>query len=358
MDKRLCYLVLESGEVFAGRGLGRPGKIIGELAVNTAMTGYAESLSDPSYCGQILVFTYPQIGNYGVSGLELESLKIQVAGLVVAEGHNAGSHHQSHLDLDGWLDEQGIVAISGVDTRRLIKCLRGRGALWGRISEEDTPFAFVDGIRPPVCSLNDVSIKGMMSHGLGSVRIALVDCGVKRSIITELLKRDVTVLQVPVDTDFTQLEADGWLLSNGPGDPRNFPDLVSRVRSLLDEDRPILGICLGHQLLALAAGAKVLAMPFGHRGHNQPVREINSEKAFITSQNHGYAVDGTLLPQGWLPWFDNLNDGSNEGIRHETKPFCSVQFHPEAAGGPRDTGFLFDQFVEQVKASALTRGKL
>ncbi len=349
MSRQNCYLVLESGEVFPGKSLGHPGSILGEVAINTAMTGYAESLSDPSYRGQILVLTYPQIGNYGVSGQELESSRIQAAGLVVAEGHNPGNHYESQMNLDRWLEEQGVVAISGVDTRRLIKVLRGRGARWGRIAPDKCPLSFADELRPAVCRLDEVSVKAIKEHGQGQYRIGLLDCGVKRSIITELCKRDATVVQVPYDTDLQSVDVLGWVLSNGPGDPRSYPDLVERVRALLNLERPILGICLGHQLLALAAGASVLAMPFGHRGHNQPVRELESQRAFITPQNHGYAVDSSSLPPGWQPWFENLNDHSNEGIRHDNLPFASVQFHPEAAGGPQDTGFLFDRFMNQIQ---------
>lgn len=350
MTSEPCFLVLENGDVFKGRQLGHRGRVVGEMAVSTAMTGYAESLSDPSYRGQILVFTYPQIGNYGISSQELESDRIQAAGLVVAEGHNPGSHYSSRINLDAWLDEQGIVGISGVDTRRLIQSLRGQGAVWGRISCDGSPFNSEEKCHP-ICHLEEVSTSRVVVHGEGRLRIGLLDCGVKRSIIAVLVGQGISILQLPFDTDLSGIDVDGWVISNGPGDPRDYPLIIDQIRHVLKESRPIFGICLGHQLMALAAGARVEPMAFGHRGHNQPVHEVGGERGFITSQNHGYAVAADSLPEGWIPWFENLNDRSNEGIRHREKPFASVQFHPEACGGPRDTGFLFNRFVEQVKGS-------
>jgi carbamoyl-phosphate synthase small subunit len=349
MNGQRAHLVLQSGEVFAGTFLGADGEVEGELAVSTAMTGYAESLSDPSYQGQLLVFTYPLIGNYGVSGRELESGGIQAAGLVMSEGGQGGSHHTKRHDLADWVQDQGIIGIRGVDTRLLMQTLRGRGAVWGRIADHDRPVLGKGLWSSQADRLGKVGISHTKEHGRGPWRIGLLDCGVKGSIIKHLVQEDVTVLQLPHTADLKGLDVHGWLLSNGPGDPRDYPDMVGAVRGLLMEDRPILGICLGHQLLALAAGARVEAMPFGHRGHNQPVLELGSKRAYISSQNHGYAVCAESLPPDWQPWFKNLNDGSNEGIRHRGKPFSSVQFHPEAAGGPQDTAFLIRDFVNRVK---------
>lgn len=349
MKRNPAYLVLESGEVFGGYFLGAETAVEGELAVSTAMTGYAESLSDPSYQGQLLVFTYPQIGNYGVSGLELESGGIRARGLVVSEGRHAGSHHSRKYDLNEWLKVQGLTGIGGVDTRRLIQSLRGKGLVRGRIADHAGSYDAGCCQTMNRKSLEQVGLSEIRELGQGAWRIGLLDCGVKGSIITRLIQEGVSVLQLPHGCDPGRVDVDAWLLSNGPGDPREYSDIVEMVRGLLKQDRPIFGICLGHQLLALAAGAKVEAMPFGHRGHNQPVQEQGSKRAFITSQNHGYAVCAASLPDDWRPWFVNLNDGSNEGIRHREKPFASVQFHPEAAGGPRDTLFLLTEFVQRVK---------
>ena len=316
---------------------------------NTGMVGYTEALTDPSYRGQILVLTYPLVGNYGVPPA-FESRRIQATALVVAELAEEYSHASAVKSLPEWLHDEGIPCLTGVDTRALTKRLRSRGCMLGKLVPDgvDVPFA-------------DPNTENLVAHvsgpkavydGAGKT-VILVDCGAKASIVTELRARGVRVVRVPWDYDYSGEDFDGVLVSNGPGDPTACGPAVENLRRAMHAGRPIMGICLGHQLMALAAGARTYKLRFGHRGHNQPCIEVGDargqERCFITSQNHGYAVDENTLPPGWHPWFRNANDGSNEGMRHATKPFVSVQFHPEAAPGPVDCAPLFDQFVGMMR---------
>lgn len=356
MEKIKAKLVLEDGSEYIGYSFGYHGSSAGEAVFNTAMNGYPESLTDPSYRGQILVATYPLIGNYGVpesisDGNLLrywESEKIHVSGLVVAEYSERYSHWNASKSLSQWLTEHKIPAISGLDTRALTKKIRERGCMLGKIIVNND----VEWIDPNKDDLvGQVSIKQKTTYGNGKYKIALVDCGVKNNIIRCLLNRDTTVIRVPYDYDFTKENYDGLFISNGPGDPKMNVKTIEHLRKAMSIDKPIMGICLGNQLLALAAGADTYKLPYGHRSHNQPVIMKGTDRCFITSQNHGFAIDTKTLPSEWEILFENANDGTCEGIKHKTKPIFAAQFHPEASGGPNDTEFLFDEFIKKVASS-------
>jgi carbamoyl-phosphate synthase small subunit len=341
-------LELEDGGRYAGRLQGCPKPVRGEVVFNTGMVGYTEALTDPSYSGQILVLTYPLVGNYGVPP-HFESRRIHAAGLVVSELAADYSHARAQKSLPQWLREQGIPCLSGVDTRALTKHLRHRGCMPGRITGADGEVAGEDA----ASGVAAVSTPRRQMLEGGRRVVVLVDCGAKASIVEELRARELTVVRVPWDYDFLREDFDALLLSNGPGDPTDCAPTIRHVARALELGKPVMGICLGHQLLALAAGASTYRLKFGHRGHNQPCIEAGGAQAgsgrcYITSQNHGYAVDAATLPRGWEPWFTNANDGSNEGMRHRSKPFLSVQFHPEAAPGPVDSRSLFDHFVALI----------
>jgi carbamoyl-phosphate synthase small subunit len=344
-------LVLEDGFACDGQTLGAAMSAAGEVVFNTGMVGYPEALTDPSYRGQILVLTYPLIGNYGVPDvspgallpLPFESDRIQVAGVIVSEAASAYSHWSSTRTFGQWLSDERIPAVVGVDTRALTKRLRSDGSMLGKIVVADRDVCFEDPNQTNLAS--QVSVASPIVYPGGSTRILLVDCGCKASIIKSLLSRGVTVIRVPWDYDFLNESYDGVVISNGPGDPQMCGPTIANVKRALEQDRPIFGICLGNQILALAAGAHTYKLKFGHRSQNQPCLEEGTKRCYITSQNHGYAVDSETLPDGWEPWFTNANDGTNEGLRHITRPFMSVQFHPEAAPGPVDTQHLFDQFL-------------
>ena len=348
---KTAHLLLEDGAGFTGRLHGFAKSVSGEVVFNTGMVGYTESLTDRSYRGQILALTYPLVGNYGVPP-HFESARIQAAALVVSELAHEYSHAAAQKSLPQWLAEQGIPCLAGVDTRALARRLRTRGCMPGRIviEGEDTAFHPLDENVVASVSNRDV-IRGRSRNSFKTV--VLVDCGAKGSIAEQLERRGLRVIRVPWDYDFLAEDVDGIVVSNGPGDPTACKETVGHLRRALGLNRPILGICLGHQLLALAAGANTYKLKFGHRGHNQPCMEVGEAggpgRCYITSQNHGYAVDEATLPAGWHPWFRNANDGSNEGMRHSTRPFMSVQFHPEAAPGPLDCGHLFDRFVEMMR---------
>ena len=354
MSKK-AVLILENGIRIEGKSFGYEGSSAGEVIFNTAMTGYPESLTDPSYKGQILVATYPIIGNYGVPDknskdnmLEFyESDKVQVSGFIVSYYSEDYSHWNAHKSLDKWLKENKIPGIYDIDTRALTKILREHGSMLGKIVVDDNDIDFYD---PNTKNLVDeVSFKERTVYGNGKHKILLIDCGVKNNIIRHLLKRDTTIIRVPWDYDITKEEYDGLFISNGPGDPTQCQITVDNLSLAFKNDEPIFGICLGNQLMSLASGAKTYKLKYGHRSHNQPVLHYQTNKAYITSQNHGFAVDNDSLSEDWEPLFINLNDNTNEGFKHKTKPFFSTQFHPEASSGPTDTEFLFDEFIQMIE---------
>jgi len=348
------YLVLEDGLVFEGYAFGYPRAASGEVVFNTGMVGYPESLTDPSYRGQILVLSYPLIGNYGVPepasangvATAYESEQIQVQGLVVSQYSFAYSHWQAAKSLADWLIEEHVPALEGIDTRMLTKRLREKGTMLGKILISDENLEFYDPNTENLVSM--VSVKYPVLYEGGKTKVVLVDCGSKNGIIRSLLARGVTVIRVPWDYNFLHENFDAVVISNGPGDPTMCPETVEHVRKAMEENYPIFGICLGHQILALAAGADTYKLKFGHRSQNQPCIEVGTQRCYMTSQNHGYAVASQTLPSGWEPWFVNANDGTNEGIRHRSRPFRGVQFHPEATPGPVDTGHLFDEFLTNI----------
>lgn len=354
--ERKARLILEDGTTYEGTSFGYEKSVSGEVVFYTAMTGYPESLTDPSYAGQILVPTYPMIGNYGVpvddmkDGISkfFESDRIHCRALVISDYSSRFSHWNSQKSLGDWLKEQQIPGLFGIDTRALTQKLRDGGAMLGKILFDDGDIPFYDPNQDNLVA--QVSTKKIMEYGSGRYKVVLLDCGVKNNILRCLLKRDVTIKRVPWDYDFTREDCDGIFLSNGPGDPAMCREAIEHIRVVLERDIPIMGICLGNQLMARAAGAETYKLKYGHRSHNQPVMKPDSTRCYITSQNHGFAIDERTLPADWEPLFVNVNDGTNEGIRHRTKPFFSAQFHPEASSGPVDTEFLFDDFIKAMKA--------
>lgn len=347
-------LTLEDGSIYRGYSFGHEKSISGEVVFNTGMVGYCESLTDPSYTGQILTFTYPLIGNYGVPGDEVEdqlakhfeSDRIHVSALIVSDYSFYYSHWNAKKSLSQWLNEHNIPALFGIDTRALTKRLREKGTMLGKIVFDED----VDFYDPSKTNLvKEVSIEQPIIYNMdGQKKIVLVDCGVKNNIIRSLIRRNCQVIRVPYDYDFFQLEFDAVVISNGPGDPKMCRETINNVKKCIKSNIPTLGICLGNQILALAAGANTYKLKYGHRSQNQPSLRVGTKRCYITSQNHGYAVETKTLPKDWIPWFQNVNDRTNEGIRHKTKPCMSVQFHPEHTPGPVDTVFLFDDFLKIV----------
>ncbi len=357
MNKR-AHLILEDGTQLEGIAFGYEMSVSGELVFNTAMTGYPESLTDPSYKGQLLVSTYPLIGNYGVPDkskkykiLEFyESDKIQVSALIISEYSQKYNHWNANKSLNDWMIENKVPGIYGVDTRMLTSILREKGSMLGKIVINDEDVNFYN---PNNDNLVDiVSINAKQIYGNGKYKVLLIDCGVKNNIIRHFLARDVTVIRVPWNYDFSNEEYDGLFISNGPGDPEKCTETINNLKIAFENNKPIFGICLGHQLMALAKGTRTYKLKYGHRSHNQPVLQTGTNKAYITSQNHGYAVDEKSIHKDWKSFFINLNDKTNEGLKHKTKPFFSTQFHPEASGGPTDTEFLFDEFIELIKKNS------
>ncbi len=354
-ESRPVKLVLEDGTEFPGWSFGAEKPVAGEVVFNTAMAGYPESITDPSYRGQILVLTYPLIGNYGVPGKQreqgmlkfFESEVIHISGLVISDYSFNFSHWNADQSLAGWLTESGIPGVFGIDTRTLTKHLREKGAMLGKILFEESSIPFYDPNK--VNLVDEVSTKQVIRYGHGKYKILLIDCGVKNNIIRCLLRRDTEVIRVPWDFDPESVEYDGLFISNGPGDPKQCQVTIGNIRKALQKEVPVFGICLGNQLLGLAAGGDTYKLKYGHRSHNQPVLQNGTNKAYITSQNHGFALDDHSLPEEWEPLFTNLNDQTNEGIRHKGKPFFSSQFHPEASSGPTDTEFLFDDFLSRIE---------
>ncbi len=356
IDKNLAVLKLEDGTTFSGTSFGANVPVSGEIVFSTAMVGYPESLTDPSYSGQILVLTSPLIGNYGVPPMEMEngllkyfeSDKIHIKALVISDYCETYSHWNAQKSLAEWLKEHNIPAISGVDTRAITKLIRERGSMLAKLTPEGKQE--VEYHNQNEDNLVDfVSPKQPITYGNGKHNVVLLDCGAKYNIIRHLIKRDCTVTCIPWDYDMTTMNYDGLMLSNGPGDPEKCGKAIENIRKAFKVEKPIFGICLGNQLTALAAGASTFKLKYGHRSHNQPAIMCGTNRAYITSQNHGFAVDHTQLPADWEPFFINQNDGTCEGIRHKTLPFFTVQFHPEAFSGPVDTEFLFDKFIEEIE---------
>lgn len=356
--KQPIQLILEDGTTFSGFSFGAARSIAGEVVFNTAMTGYPESLTDPSYKGQILVSTFPLIGNYGVPSnakdehglpLFLESDRIHVQALIVSDYSFNHSHWNAEKSLHDWLCEYDVPGVYGIDTRALTMILREKGSMLGKLvyqGEEPTWY------NPNEDNLvAQVSTKEIIEYGSGKYRVVLVDTGAKYNILRCLLARDTTVIRVPWDYDFTSLQYDGIMLANGPGNPEMCSPTIKHIKQALQDTKPIFGICLGNQLMGLAAGGSASKLKYGHRSHNQPVQAVGTNTCYITSQNHGYVLNTDSLSTEWEASFVNVNDQTNEGIKHKTKPFFSSQFHPEASGGPTDTMKLFDQFIKHIEES-------
>jgi carbamoyl-phosphate synthase small subunit len=349
-------LILEDGTEFCGFSFGYESNTNGEVVFNTGMVGYPETLTDPSYRGQILVCTYPLIGNYGVPSKEkennlsknFESDNIQIRGLIVSDYSFEYSHWNAEQSLADWLKQEKIPGIYGIDTRMLTRKLRDKGTMLGKIIiDEKSEIDFEDANKRDI--VGEVSVKEPIEYKSGKKKVILVDCGTKNNIIRAFLGRNISVIRVPYNYDFNSIKADGIMLSNGPGDPKMNNVTIENTNRAMEKNTPILGICLGSQILALAAGADTYKLKYGHRGHNQPCNELGTKRCYITSQNHGYAVDSASLTEDWREWFVNDNDGTNEGIVHISKPFFASQFHPEASPGPDDCEFIFDMFVRTLK---------
>ena len=351
-------LILEDGKEFVGNSFGSETSVSGEVVFNTSMSGYPENLTDPSYRGQILVLTYPLIGNYGVPGESstnnildyFESEKIQITSLIVSDYSEEYSHWNAVKSLGEWLKENKVPALSGIDTRMLTKHIREHGTMLGKIVF-DNDVVFVDPNKQNLTSM--VSVKEKTIYGNGSRKILLVDCGVKNNIIRNFLKRDTTVIRVPYDYDFTNEECDGIFLSNGPGDPGPCDYAIVAAKEIIEKGIPTFGICLGHQIMGLAAGAKTLKMKFGHHGANHPVKDLDTGRVAITSQNHGFAVDANTLPDNIRITHISLFDGSLQGLAWKDRPALCFQGHPEASPGPHDFAYLFDRFMGLMNASAV-----
>jgi carbamoyl-phosphate synthase small subunit len=366
-------LVLEDGTVFEGESLGAPGRAIGEVVFNTGMTGYQEILTDPSYAGQMVALTYPLVGNYGINADDFESRRVQVEGFIVREAAESPSNWRSAQTLDSFLKDKRIVGIKGVDTRALTRELRVRGVMMGVISTQDSPAEALEALstapdygridfarrvtaeapyrwRPESEGPEAVAEAGSIEEA-ARFRVALLDCGVKYNIIRSLALLGCETVIYPCTAtaaDLLSSNPDGIMLSPGPGDPAQYGYIVDTVRQLVGR-KPIMGVCLGNQILGCAFGSRTYKLKFGHRGSNHPVKDLASGRVSITSQNHGYAIDPDLLKDGMEVGHVNLNDGTVEGLRHRELPIFSIQYHPEASPGPNDSAYFFRQFVETLE---------
>lgn len=354
---RAAYLILENGTVFEGKAFGAEKETTGELVFTTAMTGYLETLTDPSYFGQVVIQTFPLIGNYGVIPSDFESDSPSLKGYIVREWCQVPSNFRCEGDLDTFLKESGIPGIYGIDTRALTRIVREYGVMNCKISyshdyteselEEIKNYVITDAVESTT-----INEKESFSAENPELNVVLMDFGAKHNIGRELVKRGCNLTVVPANTTAEEILAmnpDGIMLSNGPGDPAKNTQIIEELKKLCEHKIPIFGICLGHQLLALSQGAKTEKLKYGHRGANQPAKEIATGRVYITSQNHGYAVVSDSLPENGVVSFVNGNDNTCEGVNYTDMPAFSVQFHPEACGGPLDTSFLFDRFIDMIK---------
>lgn len=359
-ELKTAYLNLKDGTILKGNLFGAKMESAGEVVFNTSMVGYPEALTDPSYRGQILVLTYPLIGNYGVPeesrdkyGIQnnFESAQIQIKGLIVSEYSSNYNHWHAQKSLSDWLKKYHIPGITGIDTRALTQKLRTFGCMLGKISINHQPKKLKSFFDPNLTNLvAEVSIKKPLNLGTGKKHIVIMDYGLKNNILRSFLNRGVSLTIIPWNYDpfEAKISMDGFFMTNGPGDPMMIKETCAIVQKALNQKIPTWGICMGNQILALAIGGSTYKMKFGHRSQNQPCIDIETNHCYITSQNHGYAVNEKSIPKEWKVWFKNVNDQTVEGIKHKTLPFRSVQFHPEATPGPLDTGYLFDEFVSML----------
>ena len=352
-----AYLILEDGSVYEGENVGACREAVSEIVFNTSMTGYLEVMTDPSYAGQAVVMTYPLIGNYGICHEDMESDKPWIDGLIVRELSEVASNFRNEDSIQNFLIKNNIPCICGIDTRDLTKRLREHGTMNGFITVDSS---FV--VEKILQRIKEYSVKGVVKRtstkeayslpGKGK-RVVLIDFGAKKSIARQLQKRGCEVIVVPCDTkakEILKLKPDGIMLSNGPGDPKENVDIIKEIKKLYDTNIPIFAICLGHQLMALATGANTYKLRYGHRGGNHPVKDLETGRTYISSQNHGYAVDESTLDKNiCVPAFVNVNDGTNEGLRYINKKIFTVQYHPEACPGPRDSSYLFDKFIKMME---------
>ena len=350
-------LVLEDGSVFEGESFGTEKSISGEVVFNTGMVGYNETLTDPSYSGQLLVLTYPLIGNYGVPDNEMdkfmlpkhfESEKMHLSALIVSENVSKYDHWNAKKSLSQWMEENNVTGIQKVDTRQLTKKLREKGVMLGKIVNANDSIEFKDPNSKNLVAEVSTKERKVYNKG-GQKKVVVVDCGVKNNILRMLCQRGCEVIRVPWDHNIETEEFDGLLISNGPGDPKMIPATVDSVKKAMEIGKPTMGVCLGNQIMALASGGETYKLKYGHRGQNQPCITPSNGRCYITSQNHGFAVDSSSLNDDWTEWFVNANDGTNEGIIHKTKPFFGFQAHPEASPGPNDSEWIFDKFLREIK---------